>query len=88
MSDDPLTESKFFHITAIVMGAMLLSILGYFAYTVQNTSILLNGMAHDVASIKENTQQSFTWTAKRLDGHDSAIKDLDGRLRTVEMRHK
>lgn len=88
MADAPMTENKFFHIVAMAFGATFLGLLGYFAYTVQDTKVLLTGMSHDVASIKENTDKSFGWTAKRLDSHENTLKALDDRLRTLEARRK
>ncbi len=89
MPDTAMTENKFFHIVAISLGATFLGLMGYFAFTIQDSKGTLIGMAHDLSSIKVTMDQSFGWTSKRLDGHDAAIQELNNRVKTMEDRpHK
>ncbi len=72
--DVPITESKFFHYAALIMGSVLLGLIGWIGLNVAHIPVI-DQQIHDLKDMIENVV-------------DKEIADHEARLRALEsQRH-
>lgn len=70
-----LTEARFFHMVAVVMGTMLLAVMGW----IGNNAAEIPAIRTEIANLRSELGKGIEQAFKRIDDHETRLRQLEGR---------
>lgn len=72
-NNQALTEAKFFHIIAVVMGAMLIAVMGW----IGTNAAEIPAIREEIASLRRELGGGIEQAFRRLDDHEQRIRQVE-----------